>query len=205
MKPSFFLSALLAVTLLWACGGGQDKASKEIENDEPQSIQDAMKEMEKAFQEMGTSDIEPVDFRTLKDLLPDQFGGLKKENSDGQKTSAMGVKMSQAEANYTSADYNKKYDVSIVDFGTLSGTLASSMYGWLSLNIEQENDRGYEKTTTFKGYKAYEKFDSEYKEAELTMVVSNRFIVKVEGNGFSMDELKKAADDLNFSKLEKMQ
>ena len=46
----------------------------------------------------------------------------------------------------------------------------------------RESSDGYEKSTTFGGYPAVEKWEAERKNGEFTIVVGDRFVVKLEGH-----------------------
>ena len=70
--------------------------------------------------------------------------------------------------------------------------------------IDKESETGYEKTTKYKGHKAYEKYDNEYQDGSIEVLVSGRYMVSVQGNNISMDIIKNAMDEIDIGKLEAM-
>jgi hypothetical protein len=145
-----------------------------------------------------------VDFRVLKELLPDEINGMPRTSSDGEKNSAMGFTMSRAEARYETQGTNSSIKIQISDVGAMTGAAAMAMYAWASVEVDRENQTGYEKTTTIKGYRGYEKFDRQTNYGELSLMVGGRFMVELEGNEVGMDALKAALDKLDLGKLEGM-
>jgi len=145
-----------------------------------------------------------VDFRVLKELLPEEINGMPRTSSDGEKNSAMGFTLSRAEARYETQGTNASIKIEISDVGAMTGAAAMATYAWASMEVDRENETGYEKTTTIKGYRGYEKFDRQTKYAELSLMVGGRFMVELEGNEVGMDGLKAALDKLDLGKLEGM-
>jgi hypothetical protein len=145
-----------------------------------------------------------VDFRVLKELLPDEINGMPRTSSDGEKNSAMGFTMSRAEARYETQGTNSSIKIQISDVGAMTGAAAMAMYAWASVEVDRENQTGYEKTTTIKGYRGYEKFDRQTNYGELSLMVGGRFMVELEGNEVGMDALKAALDKIDLGKLEGM-
>ena len=213
------LTGFVIVALFcWSCGGSSENTNEysneeksneeemvddEIENPQ-QAMQQAMKEIEKAVEETGMGKVEPVDFRTLKDLLPESVAGIDRTNSEGEKSGAMGIKISKAEARYD-AD-GKRIDITITDMGSMSAGGMGGMFaaGWLMAEIDRESDKEYEKTTTYNGHKAFEKYNYDRKRGEISVMVAGRFLVNVEGDDVSMDDIKEALEEIDLDDLEDM-
>ncbi len=162
-----------------------------------QQMADKAKEM----QEKGP--VDPVDFRKLKEMLPSSAGGMERTEATGEKNGTMGFSLSQAEGKYEKDDANM--EVNIVDTGGVGGMAMMGMAAWAMAEVDKETATGYEKTTTIDGHKAYEKYDNEGKDGELNVLVGNRFIVTVKGRNVSMDQMKDTLDDIDLSKLAKME
>jgi len=213
---------LLALMLTGCFGGGQSSeeqtsdSGQDSENAEKSesgdnvadnpfaAMQQAAEQMEKALDEQGMK-VEPVDFRDLKALLPEELIDLPRTASEGEKTGSMGIKVSTAKAKYESEDRDKRLDITISDLGTLSSGLGSMMAAaWLMTEVDKESDNGYEKTTKFEGYRAFEKFTNSNQSGQLSFVVGDRFIVEFKGRGLEMDALKEAANDIDLGELEDM-
>ncbi|MFN3488642.1 MAG: transposase, partial [Emticicia sp.] len=91
-------------------------------------------------------------------------------------------------------------EVNIID---VAGTGAlMGMAAWSMMEMDKETENGYEKTMTYKGNKAYEKYDSKNKDGEIAVIVAKRFVVTVSGNNVEIDKIKKTLDDIDLGKLE---
>ncbi len=165
---------------------------------------EAMKKMGEAFGAATGKKVDPVDFRALKALLPESLPGMKRTKAEGEKAAAMGIHVSKAEGNYQAEGGGSDIEITISDMGTLTGLTAMAAYGWAMTEIDRESESGYEKTTTIGGHKAHEKFDKEGQRGEIDVLVANRFIVEVKGNGIPMDTVKGALSKIDLGKLDAM-
>ena len=144
--------------------------------------------------------VEPVNFRDLKALLPETLPGFKRTQAKGEKTGAMGMVVSQADADY-SGDGGAHLDVKFVDLGSLAGPLALGMASWASVEIDRETETGYEKSTVLGGNKAFEKYDTRSRRGEIKVLVGGRFIAEVKGRNVKVDDIKAAVGQLDLAKL----
>ncbi|MBN2413512.1 hypothetical protein JXQ31_17675 [candidate division KSB1 bacterium] len=205
--------ALLFFVFISGCGKSSDqekleKASEKMgeagkkmaENmgEGVESMAEAMKEMGEALG--GDSKIEPVDFRELKALLPDKLDDLNQTSATGEKTSAFGINVSEAEADYENE--GRSVNIKIMDMASMKKMVMMAQFGWMMADFDRETDSGYEKTMTFKGYKGYEKYDTESQWGEINLFVAERFVVEVNGSNVKMDDIKNALDKLDLKKLE---
>jgi hypothetical protein len=147
--------------------------------------------------------INPVDYTELKDMLPKKVSGFKMVDDYGGRKSMFGFRISQAEASYVDNKENE-IKISIIDFGSVKGIAGKAMLAWMSAEIDNESDDGYEKTTEYKGYKAFEKYSYEKKDGKLSVIVAERFLVDVSGAGASMKTIKKAMSGVDLKKLKKL-
>lgn len=205
LRKVLFLVLIPCLTIILSCG---EKKSDTPQNESSnktdlENLADKMKEVSENFSE--GKKVTPVDFRDLKLLLPETASGLKRTNIEGEKTSAMGINVSTANADYGEQDGNQSMDIKITDLGSVSGLSALAAYGWYMVDVDKETDNGYEKTITYKGYKAYEKYDNNGKYGEINVLVAKRFVVEVNGNNVTMDQMKSALGTIDLSKLESME
>lgn len=203
MTNKLLVLALISFTFfLYNCGDNKsDKPQDESANKtDLENYADKMKEASDNFTE--GKKVNPVDFRELKALLPEAVGNLKRTNIEGEKVAAMGMNISNANADYSDDENASSIDLKITDLGSVSGLSGMAAYGWYLVDIDKEDDNGYEKTITYKGNKGYEKYDNEGKYGELSILVAKRFIVEANGNSVSMDQMKAAVDMIDFGKLE---
>lgn len=146
--------------------------------------------------------IEAVPAATLKSLLPADLPGMKRTGASGERTQAMGVDISQAEGQYEAADgQDANVSITITDVGSMSGPMRLSMASWAATQYSRESDTGYERTTTYGGYKAFEEYNTQDQHGAIRVWVADRFVVEVEGNSVTMDALKQMLGKIDLKKL----
>lgn len=143
-------------------------------------------------------EVEPVDFRELKAMLPRSAAGLSRTDASGQKSGMFGLKVSTAEGLYK--DGNKRIKVNIADGGGIGG-LVKGMADWSTIEIDSESDNGYEKTTTIDGHKAFVKWEDNRQKGQIAVIVNDRFVVSIEGKNVTMDDLEEVLDDIDLDEL----
>jgi hypothetical protein len=163
-----------------------------------QKMGEAMTRMGEAV--VGGTQIEPVDFRELKALLPESVAGMKRTSSEGSRHNVMGIASSKAQAAYGDGK-GARLDVEMMDVGTMTGVTAMA-FAWLNVEIDREGDDGYERTNTLAGRKAYERYSKSARTGELDVLVAGRFVVSVRGNGLDMKSFRAAIEAIDFAKLD---
>ena len=232
LRQSFFPMLCIA-TLLTACGPSPEQvareqamkqleqaakdmeaAGKKIEGATTKGSQDvgaAMGEAMKALGAMagaaggvvGSGSFEPIDFRKLKEALPQELAGFEKGESSGEKNNAFGIAVSEAKQSFRTADGSKSVRFEITDPGSLAGPFALANM-WMNIDIDKETSSGYEKTSTVGGRKLHEKWNKSSKHAEVQMVVGNRFMIEVDAQGVDMNDVKALISKIDVAKLESM-
>ena len=214
---------ILSILFLFGCGSNEkqnnQKSGDQVSNQDDNSgvdedeKQDNGKEDEndfmkgmKNFTDMMKqgSKVETVDFRKLKELLPEELDGMNRTSASGEKTNSFGIKVSQSEGKYKSEDGEQNIKITIIDLGSMKGLTGMALFAWTMAEIDKETEDGYEKTTEFKGYKAFEKYNTKNKNGDLEVIVGDRFMVKGEGWGINMDDIHNALSLIDFSSLESM-
>ncbi len=199
-----------------ACGPTIDQ--KQLE-EASKKMEEAGKKMEEAAKQGGEGfgealkkmgeamtagkKVEPVDFRVLKGFLPESLPGMKRTHAQGEKNAAFGINLSKAEGSYQ-AESGANINVNVTDMASMFGLTAIAAYGWALADIDRETDTSYEKTMTYSGHKAYEKYDKSTQHGEIDVLVGNRFVVEVNGNQVSIEQLKAALGTIDVAKLEGM-
>ncbi|MGQ0811502.1 MAG: Yip1 family protein [Nitrospiraceae bacterium] len=179
--------------------GGRGQTDAEPSGADPlKSLGDAVQSLDQAAS--GGKSVEPVNFRQLKDLLPDALPGMQRTDATGEKTSALGITLSKAEGTYRGPEHGS-VTITISDIGAMSGLAGMALYAWANGEIDKESSTGYEKTTTYRGYKAYEKYDKADRSGELDVLISNRFVVHVEGSDITIEDLRSVLNKVDLSKL----
>lgn len=203
MSNKIYLFILgFAATIFFSCGEKKESPIEELNNKSKElgELADKMKEATEGFTE--GKKVNPVDFRELKALLPENIANLKRTNIEGEKVAAMGMNISNANADYSDDKNNQSIDLKITDLGNIAGLSGLAAYGWYMVDIDKENETGYEKTTTYKSNKAYEKYDNQRQHGELNILVAKRFMVEADGSNVTMDQIKAAVELIDFEKLE---
>jgi hypothetical protein len=144
---------------------------------------------------------DPVDFHTLKSLLPDALPGMQRTNAEGSSQQTMGMKGSQATGDYQGQG-GARAQIKIVDAAAVSGLINVAQS--FAANQTSESDSGYEKQANVGGRLVHEKYDSRSKHGELNAIVAKRFAVDVTGDGVDMAVLEQYAGLVDFAKLEAM-
>lgn len=158
----------------------------------------AMKAMGNVMSQSENVTITPVDFRTLKELLPDTLAGLPRKTREGQRQ--MG--MSEATAEYGDENGDSSFSVKIADTGNMRALLAGPAAYAMSLDMDKETDNGYERNLKFQGFIAHEKMEGD--NGEMTVLVGGRFVVEVQGYNIKPAQLKTAMEALSLKKLDGM-
>ena len=140
--------------------------------------------------------VNTVEFRKLKDALPATLAGLPKGDASGQRTKAGEMTMATAEAPYGTGegDAPKTGKITLLDYG--NDEFAKGMTASLAMEIDQESDKEYTRTTDVQGRRALITYNSAEKRGSCQTLAGGRVIVTLEMNGVSDDEFKKAIDEL---------
>ncbi len=208
---SILLLSLLI--LLWGCGkSGENEPTDKPETENKETKKTGIKDLDEFVDKMEElseeyeegREVEVVDFRTLKEMLPESVGSLKRTNATGEKNSAIGFTVSQAEGDYTPEDGSQRITIKIMDMGSVKGWAGLAAWGWTLGEVDRETETSYEKTITYKGHKGYEKYDNEYQNGSIEVLIAKRYMVSVDGDNVPMDLIKEALDEIDVGKLEGM-
>lgn len=142
--------------------------------------------------------IEALPADTLKGFVPDALGGLARQSIAAEKNGVLGMQISSAKARYGAGDNELRLE--ITDSGGAAGLAAFA--GWA--NIEQSREEGTrtERSGREGGRFVHEQWDSASSSGEYSVIIGDRFVVKVEGNAGSLGDLRSAAGSVNLAGLE---
>lgn len=189
-------TTVLAALVVWlgACSG--DKPAEQ----QPASLEEAMQQSAAAVQGATKGSVDPMPAADLAKRLPDELLGMTSSDRSHQDVGAMGMKMSMATAKYQ--DGTRRIDVSVTDAGSV-GNMAPMAAAWSMVDFDRTTSSGYERTIRFEGNKGVESVrrDGGRLRAELSFIVGDRVIVKLEGREIEMDQLKDAARSLDLRAL----
>lgn len=185
---------ILVALLMPGCKSGSSK-NEDASESEKNGTETSLNELEESMNEAGKGTGEVVDFRVLKDALPETLVGLKRTSHTGQKTGFANIQISTAQADYSEGE--KQINVTITDTGGM-GMAMAGLAAWANMEMDSETDTGFERTTTIDGKKAFEKFDKTSGYGEVTVIDDNRFIIAVNGQNVSMDDLRDAVKKIDI-------
>ena len=188
---------------LEAFGKKMEEAGKKMEA--AQKSGNAEEATKAAMNVMGTvltggKSVDPLAIEQLKPFVPETFAGLPKKSSKAEKSGAMGITISKAEARYADAG-GKSAELEVSDTGGAAGWMAFA--GWAMIQGEKEDEYGTEKTSKVGGRLVNEKSRKDGHN-EYNLVLGERFIVTAKGNGVDLNALKAAVASLDLGKLEAM-
>lgn len=174
----------------------------ELSDESMDKLENGLEKLADAFKNMEVNvetDAKAVDFRKLKKELPSSIGWMKRTSFEGERAGILGIKTSVANATYESG--TKEIKISIADIGGFKAALRGLAI-WSELEVDKENDYGYERTTEIEGHKAFEKYDSRKEEGEIALIIQDRIVVTVKGENIEEDDLRKALKKIDLDDLE---
>ncbi|MEM1121232.1 MAG: hypothetical protein AAGJ18_12345 [Bacteroidota bacterium] len=216
MKKVFvFAVAIFATYAMTSCINLETEEQKverkkeEVQDQIDEDLAKAKDDLSNAFDNLGDAleglkkkhnidDKEPVSFRDMKKALPSSLAGVNFEESEGQTSGILGIKISTVEAKYQ--EDNAAFEVTIVDVAGV-GSLVKKMANWSEFEVDKETRDGYERTTEIDGHPALEKYNERRETGETNLLVEDRFIITIRGEGVSERQMRRAVDDINIRKL----
>jgi hypothetical protein len=152
------------------------------------AAQQGMAQMMQGLQQMSQAanaggPVKVVDYEVLKGLIP-EYKGWERSGVKG-KTATMGVTVSSAEGRYEKDGQNIKLEIVDTSFNQM--ILAPFMM-FARAGYEERSDDGYKKGMTLAGHPGFESFEKNGRDAEVHLLVANRFLVNAEGSGVESPE-----------------
>jgi hypothetical protein len=126
--------------------------------------------------------VDPVSWRELVPFMIDVSGWEAEGKPEGQSVSMGDFKISQAEREYTAGD--RSLNVSLVDGGFVPMVYAGIK---MAMNFEVDSSEEYIKKIEVNGFPGVEQYNYESKEAELMILIAERFLLHFEGENFDND------------------
>jgi hypothetical protein len=145
----------------------------------------------------GKGNVQALSRDDLKTYLPTSIGSLARSSAESSAGSIEGISGTSATANY--GDTNGSLTVDVTDAVNMPG-LTTLMD--ILMNVESEDDEGYQKTVQLGDVKVHEKWTNAGKHSELIGIVNNRFAVSITGNGVDMGTAEQAFQAVDIAKLE---
>jgi hypothetical protein len=192
-----------ALIIAAACGGSAPEQAGSTPTPtpttSPQTPADVAAQFAQGMQQLAQNQqtAKPVEFEQLIALLPEPEGWTRSKPR-GTEIS-VGVSASRAEARYEQGESTINLEITDSSFNQLMMAPLSMML--MSTYSERSSD-GFKRATTIGGHPGFETWENESKDAEVTAVVANRFIVTGKGqNVESVDVVKALVQAVDLGKL----
>ncbi len=155
-------------------------------------VENAQKNIEKLTK------LTPITKDQIKAWMPEELGDLKRTeyNIGGQ----MGISTFKLTFK---GDEKRKINISISD-GAGNGSAIISMFSMMqNMEIDKENESGYERTQTFDGQRVLVKYQSSknYEKSTLQCLINGRFGIEANAWKMTPEELWKYIQKLEIEKL----
>jgi hypothetical protein len=148
----------------------------------------------------GSPHVTPIARNVLKTLLPKTAAGLIRNVTSSSFGSVSGIGASSAHATYGRTG-SATLDVTVADLANVGGLAAVANLA-TTMNVESDNDGGYEKTVDVNGHRVHEKWTNDGMRSDLTEIVDNRYAVSIEGSGVAMNAAVGALRSIDMKKFE---
>lgn len=147
----------------------------------------------------GGRNVDALSAEQLKAHLPDSLAGLPRINLTAERSSALGIEVSEAESDYSDGA-GRTLHLELKDTGGAQGLIA--LASWAGVEEEREWQGGYQRSYKADGRIIHERQDGD--RGEYRVVIGERFALGIEGEA-SVDELKTAlASGVDVAALERL-
>ena len=148
----------------------------------------------------GSPHVIPIAHDVLKTLLPKIAAGLPRNSTSSSSGSLGGIGASSAHATYGRTGSSTLL-MTVADLANMAG-LAAAANLTTTMNVESDDDDGYQKNVDVNGHRVHEKWTNDGKRSDLTEIVDNRYEVSVEGSGVAMDLAVGALRSIDMTKFQ---
>lgn len=148
----------------------------------------------------GGDKVEALAPDALRAFLPDTLAGMARQSISVERNGAMGMQVSTGNARYADDSGERSIELEITDMGSTKGLMA--LAGFVGVESDKQTEHGYEKIYRDNGRLVQEEWDGQSRHGEFSIVIGERFQVKVNGQGLDMNQLKAALGGLNLAGLE---
>jgi len=146
----------------------------------------------------GDAAVDPIDFRVLQQLFPEVDGWVRGTPSGQQMTAP--IAFAQAEVVYTDST-NGRVEAKVVD-SAFQSLLIAPVKMLLGSGFEREDEFSHQRSTEIDGSPGWETWDAREGEAQITLIVNDRFLLTLEGRNLTApDVLQQIARGIDRAKL----
>ena len=133
--------------------------------------------------------VEPIHWSKLTPFLVDLDGWEADDDAEGQTSSMMGTSITVVERSFTSE--NRSLKITITDSGYVQMVMAGIK---MMMQFEVDSSEEYVKKVTVDDFSGVEKYNYDDKNAELILVLKDRFLIMLEGDEFEKDQVSELTD-----------
>ena len=199
---------ILSVSLLVMASCGKEKESEKESTSigdvfngvkTMNTLSNSMEDIQKNTERLQK--LTPMSNDELKAVLPETLLGLPRVSFSVGDNSMM--KISSADAEYKDEN-NKNIKLKVLDgAGETGSAMISILMMGLTSNSEKTTQDGFEKMGDFNGTKAQIKETKRESgvDSEINYILKDRYMITIEGDGYTTEELKKVMDLINGSSL----
>jgi hypothetical protein len=205
---SFLLSFIfLSFFIFPGCGDKDNKADEEMVEEETTGNQTDQNQTDNQTTDDQNQVIEkrdpvkPVSFKKLMVYLPTSVADLSAEKPQGESMTMGEWSYSDARNTFNSEDGSKRAEVHIYDYAYIS-EMYMPYQTLFNMKYERESSDGYEKSTMVSGNPAFEKWNENGMDSEITVLVGKRFIVTARTNGMPEGSAKNIVEGMNLGDLQ---
>jgi hypothetical protein len=203
---NFALYAFVLVIAVALIAGGCEKKKEAEENAGAQAGQlDAMSENAKQLSDFAQrmesrKPVPPVNFKILLEFLPKSLPDMKPEEPTGETASIGTNSFSYVKQEFRSKNGKQVANIEIYDYAFISSFYMTYQM-LMNMGYSRETTTGFEKTLKYGDFPAFERWDSEQKSNEFTVLVAERFIVVIDTQAMDEGSAKSIMDKIDIKKL----
>ena len=136
--------------------------------------------------------VEPVPWSELTPFLVDLNGWDADGDATGQTMNMMGTSVTNVDRSYTNED--RSLQITITDTGYVQMVMAGIK---MMMQFEVDSSEEYQKKMTVGDFAGIETYNYEDKNAKLILVLKDRFLVQLEGEEFTKDQVSELVEIAN--------
>ncbi|GAB4213534.1 MAG: hypothetical protein OHK0012_09830 [Synechococcales cyanobacterium] len=199
--------ALLLLSLLAGCGGRSSEAPIQegsVDVNNPVAVMGELDTLTEKANQLAqdlenAKPVDPVSFQELVAWLPAAPSGWEASEPEGNQFSTGEWQVSQASRDYSQGDTSIR--ILVMDSAYNPSLLAPLA---MVSSFSEESTQGYNKGITIGTYPGLESYEFEPRSGKLTVLVSKRFLVEIEGSAIEAEALREWWQKLDIAKLEQI-
>ncbi|NNF17204.1 MAG: hypothetical protein HKN70_10680 [Gammaproteobacteria bacterium] len=155
--------------------------------------------------EQLNNDVATVSKDELKKMLPVEVPGMERTSYSASRRGIEGFSFTHVESEFTADDGDGSLVLSITDIGNVSGFAALGLEV-LDVEIDEENQDGFKRSGSYKGFKSFQKHASRNarSDSEILVFIEGRFIAKAQARNVEWDLVATVFDSIPIETLPDM-